>query len=366
MKDDLISLLQSLVSMKTISGDHTENKKALNWVKDELKGLPSVFCDINSEGFPSLLITTKETKIPKLWLMAHIDVVGGSDKIFTPEINGQKLYGRGTFDMKFAIACYIKLVKEIGQDLPNYNFGVMLTSDEEIGGKNGTGYLVSQGYESSVGFLPDGGDNWTIQESAKGVYQIVVNAIGKPSHGAKPWAGVNAIETLLDFLKELRASFVKEPCGDDKHIHPTLNIGKISGGDATNQVAAHADTHIDIRVPSLDALNEVKRKLDELKTKHTNISTDLIYQADPYSNDKNNPYIQSFLTLLSKEFNIHPSFRYSHGTTDARYFLSKNIPVILVKPLGGSIHSEEEWIDIQSLDTYYEVLKKFVLDNFKN
>jgi len=57
---------------------------------------------------------------------------------------------------------------------------------------------------------------------------------------------------------------------------------------------------------------------------------------------------------------IKTSFLKSHGSSDARFFLEKGIPAILIRPVGGNLHSEKEWIDIKSLEVFYEVLKEFI------
>ena len=78
-------------------------------------------------------------------LMAHIDVVDAADPQFDPVIRDGKLFGRGAIDDKYAVALSLVLAKEhverlrqqgrTQKDLP---FGVLITSDEEVGGHNGS------------------------------------------------------------------------------------------------------------------------------------------------------------------------------------------------------------------------------------
>jgi len=114
-------------------------------------------------------LTTEKTKHPEMFLVAHIDVVPGHDSLFTLKKEGDSIFGRGAFDMKFAIATYICVLKEIYQQkkkLPS--IGLMFTSEEEIEGNNGAGfYSKKKGYSCNLAFLPDGGDNWHIVEEEK-------------------------------------------------------------------------------------------------------------------------------------------------------------------------------------------------------
>ena len=125
-------------------------------------------------GHSALVITTRDTMHPKLLLAAHIDVVPGPEALFTPKIDNdnQRMYGRGAYDMKMAIACYMLLLEELKERLGELDFGIMLTSDEEIGGMNGVRCLLEAGYSADAVLLPDGGFNWNFEEAAKGVLHV--------------------------------------------------------------------------------------------------------------------------------------------------------------------------------------------------
>ncbi len=356
MLDDL---LKTLVEFKTITNDTHENEKALLWIKNEISNLPVFTTLFKSNNHSALLITTRKTKTPKIWLNGHVDVVAGSDKMFAPKIIGNKLIGRGVFDMKFAVASYIFLLKDINKNLKQYDFGIMLVSDEEIGGFNGTSKILESGYSSKLAIIPDGGENWTIEESAKGAISIVVKSKGISAHGARVWLGKNAINNLTDFLLDLRNEFNNEPCNDPKHYHTTLNIGKISGGNATNQVPNYAEAGIDIRFTPDTNFKEVFKRIKNIKRKFKNIDIEIKTKGVSYKIDKSDKFLKSFLEILSKN-KIKTGFINSHGSSDARFFVEKNIPVILTRPKGGNLHSEKEWIDIKSLNLFYKVLKEFI------
>ena len=265
---NLIDILIKLISYKTITGDYQASAACLHWVKEQIQGLPLFTQDFEQNGFPSLIITTKQTKTPLLWLAAHLDVVPGSPAVFEAETKaGGRLYGRGAFDMKFAAACYIKLLKELGADLKNYDLGVMLTTDEEIGGLNGVGHLVKEGYSSKLVFLPDGGKNWQIEKAAKGVWHALVESRGVSAHGSRPWLGRNAIDQLMNFVNAARKFFPKEPCSRKNHYHSTLNVGVIEGGRAVNQVPDSASARLDIRFISDRDQQKIKKKAGSAEKK---------------------------------------------------------------------------------------------------
>src|SRR5580700_6626796 len=102
--------LTHLVSFPTITKDQSTNRAAIDWIEQQLTGLPLHIRRLENHGFPILIATTKNTKNPKLWLAGHIDVVAAPPDSFKPRVVDGKLHGRGTHDMKFAIAAFITLV----------------------------------------------------------------------------------------------------------------------------------------------------------------------------------------------------------------------------------------------------------------
>ncbi len=356
----MVGILKKLISFPTISQHLKENKRAIFWIKEKFKNFPLHFKYFEFSGHPSLLILTKKTKTPTLWLAAHIDVVPGPRNLFSPKIKGKKLIGRGAFDMKFAIACYLKLLEDLKNELKNYNFGIMITSDEEIGGFFGTKKILEKGFSGKVCFLPDGGQDWKFERGAKGVLHLKVECFGKSAHGSRPWEGEGANEKLIEFLNKLRKFFPKEPCKTKDHWHSTLTIGKIEGGKATNQVSDFSRAFLDIRSPSSRLKEKIFEKIERIKKELRGIKIEKIVEASPYSVDLNNSYLKLFSKIAKEKFKIKTGFVFSHGSSDARFFVEKKIPTILIRPKGGGHHSEKEWIDIEDLKKFYFVLKEFV------
>jgi len=361
----LENYLEKLVTFKTISTDHEENARAFEWVIDQLKNIPLYIKKHSSDGFPSLTITTRDTKTPRIWLVGHMDVVAASDGHFTPRYEGKKLFGRGVFDMKFAIASYIALVQVLKQSVKDYDFGIMLTSDEEIGGKNGAGFLTEHGYASEISIIPDGGENWKFQEGAKGVFQVRIESRGATAHGSRPWEGVSATVNLIHYLEKTLHEFVQEPCNIINHKHDTINVGKINGGVSTNQIPNYAEAMLDIRFIPTTKKEDILKKLQKHLRDYKQVSIHEVTYGNNYIIDQKNKYFKEFTKIVKEIYNIPISFVFSHGSSDARFFISKNIPCLLVRPTGGNIHSENEWIDTEDLHTFYNVLKEFLQNKAK-
>jgi len=355
----MLQILEKLVSFKSLPHDFKERRRAIFWIKNFLKRFPLNLKYFEFSGHPSLIALTQKRN-PKIFLAAHVDVVPGPEGLFKLKIKKRKAFGRGVFDMKFAIACYLRLVQELKYSLKNLDLGIMITSDEETGGFFGTRKLLERGFKSKIVFLPDGGCDLKIERMAKGVWHLKVEIKGKPAHGSRPWEGKGANERLIEFLRDFSKFFPKEPCKTKHHWHRTLTIGKIEGGELTNQVSGFSRAFLDIRFLNEKEKVKIENYLGSLqkrfKVKITELAT-----GSPIRLDLKNNYVKLFMKVLKENTKKEPQSTFSHGSSDARFFGEVGIPVIVTRPKGGGAHSEEEWIDIESLERFYSILKDFVL-----
>lgn len=360
-QEALTKYLSALVSMPTETTHLEENNKALRWVEDQLSPLRLNFKHQIFEGHPTLVITTQETKTPDLFLVSHIDVVPAPNSLYHPRIVGNKMYGRGVYDMKMAIACYILLLHELKDHLKDINIGLMLTSDEEMGGMQGVKRLLETGYSSKIAFLPDGGFDWNFEESAKGVLQVKITAQGVSSHGSRPWLGENAIDILTAALRDVQAYFEQEKLRYDTYF-PTANVGIIQGGKSVNQVPDYAEAKIDIRYPPNIQGADIYSALKKLLQKDPRLSIEITAEGAPHHVDLHHPSFVKFRDIAQQIYGQKVGKMLAHGASDARFFGERHIPVLVIAPKGGEIHSEGEWIDLEDLTRFYHVLKQWVLE----
>lgn len=359
---DIKEALSQLIAFKTETVRTSESKRALKWVREQIQSLPwAILQDFEYGGFPSLIATTRDTKNPAVWLAAHIDVVPAPDALFSLREQDGKLYARGAYDMKFAIAAYLSVLHTIGTELPKYNIGLMLTADEETGGFNGTDKLLNEaGYRGNSVILPDGGTNWAIENAAKGVWMLAVKSDGVSAHSSRPWEGDNAITKLSTFLAELSALFVHEPCNDKTHFHSTCNVGVLSGGETVNKIPDSAEARVDIRFTSEQEHALIEERVNRLLRAHPGISIETDIFAPPFYTDPGNYFVQAFTKAVHDITGATPQTCLSHGASDARFFGQHGITVIVTRPHGGGHHANDEWIDTADLERFADVIRAYL------
>lgn len=338
-------VLQKLIATPSVTGDHQANHEALEYITQFVRERGMHVERFSWDGFESLVATTKpHNKTPTVILAAHVDVVPAPEDSFVLREQDGKFYGRGTMDMKGAIAAYLQAIDELPNEIDTYDFGLMITSDEEISGEKGTKLLIEQGYHPKVCVLPDGGNQpWGIQTFSKGVMWLNFHTQGKSAHSSRPWEGSSAIATLLDVLQEIRTLF-PPPLPNNS----TLNIGVISGGEATNQIADRAEARADIRLASLEDEEQLLAGIQTVCDRHQATYTTEFY-FPPVANDPNNRYLRAFADCAEQVLGYPPGETVAHGANDGRFFAEKGVPFISFYPPGGNHHGNDEWLEKQAL-----------------
>lgn len=354
--------LQKLISFPTVTGDTIAAHELFDWVKSELQPVPLYIREYEHGGIPSLVITPTRRKSAKLWLAAHIDVVAAPEELFHARREDTKLIGRGAIDMKFAVACYLHLLKELGVEVRRYDIGVMLTADEEWGTAGSVQYLLQQeGYTGDVAFLPDGSGWWKFEESAKGLWGLEVSTTGVAAHGSKPWLGRSAIVELIGFLSEVQARSAEVlSCKDPEHWYTTLNVGLIEGGAAFNMVAPTARATVDVRYVREADRRTLERTFAQVLKRYPHTRYTVTHSERPYGIGRRNEHACAFERIAQEQCDIACGWVRAHGASDARFFNAAGVPTILIGPRGGGSHADEEWVDIVDLMRYYGVLRTFV------
>jgi len=355
MENKIIKILKKLVSYKSINDDASAITSCYEYIDKQLSFFPFIKKIFKQNGVESRTWSTVNSLTPEYILNAHLDVVPAPGSMFDLKQDNDKLMGRGVSDMKFAIASYILVLQEIYKStkkLPSLT--IIITADEERGGNNGVGFLVKEiGYRPNVAFVPDGGDDNKIVENAKGVLQLEIITTGRSAHASRLWEGEGAIEKIADTVNNLRKKY---PYPDEPIWANTLNIGKISGGAQTNQVPDSASIFVDLRCLPETNIDKI---IKEVEIICPNCQVKVLTTGEVFHVDRNNLYVKRWAKLISSDDSV---FINEHGASDGRFFASVGIPVIVSKPIGGNIHSLDEWISLKSIVEFSNNFKKFLLN----
>ena len=290
----------------------------------------------------------------KVLLMTHIDVVDATDPLFEPVIRDGNLYGRGAIDDKYAVALSLVLAKEhtgrlhrqgrTQKDLP---FGLLITSDEEIGGYHGVGAVVDN-IKPEFCIAIDGGNPSKIVVKEKGMLTVKMIARGKAAHGSRPWLGENAVDNLITDYAQLKTLFEKPFAGT---WLKTMNLSIINAGKSFNQVPDRAEAVFDIRYTENE---DTDRLFEQMQAK---VASELVVmRKEPMFMGGTSAYLDRIVELAG-----NAEIGFEHGASDARFFSDKGVNGIVWGAEGDhSAHAVDEHVNIDSIFNIYDVLDRFV------
>lgn len=354
MVDNIIKLTSNLIAFVSTKDNYEERKKIIDFVKDYFKGETVFIEEFDNNQVPAIVISTKKIKNPKIFLSGHLDVVGAKPEDFQAKVVDNKLYGRGAGDMKAACAVMMEVVKYFSRQQNAPSLALMLTTDEEVGGQSGAGYLINTlGYRSQVVIVPDGGkDLKTIILNQKGILHVKIKARGKLAHAARPFWGENAIDKLIKIYHDLREVV---PEIKERLWETTMNLSKISGGISNNSVPDYAEMILDIRFINNEDKNKIINKLKDLCD-----DFEILAVGNPIIQKEDDAYMLKYKRIAADELGEKIEFSKVEGSSDARFFAENGISTIVTKINTANIHSDDEWVDIKEIEHFYNILLKFI------
>lgn len=358
-KKQFVEQLEKLVSFKTITGDFLENKYGLDYIESLINSKANIKRLINN-GREILIAMNRETDKPNVGYLVHLDVVDGSNDQFKMKIMGDKLIGRGVSDMKFSIPIGIAILNELIEKESDLIFTLIVTTDEEIGGYDGAAWLVEQEIVlPKMLIVPDGGDNWVFVEKAKGVCQVRVESTGKSAHASLPWLGKNAIESMVRLVGKLLEKYGQN--NNKEGWTTTMNIGTIEGGSSVNQVCDKSVVKFDFRYPETTTAKQILTEVEDLTRQiEGEFKVEVLSIGLPTYTDSNLRVVKDFISSFEEQQGVKISVGKTYGASDARHFVKLKTPILMVKPTGGEIHSQDEWISLDSCMDYYNGVRQFV------
>lgn len=404
LEESMISFLQDLVKKPSTLGNE-KGAQLIVYKKLKELGLEANILEPNIDvlekhpayapiewdykGRPNVtaIHRTEEKGGKNLVLNGHIDVVSPEplwEWNFEPwgaEIVDNRLYGRGSADMKGGIAMMILALEAIiKSDIKLLGDVFVETVIEEECGGNGSLACRINGYSKSANaaIIPE---PFSLHTSIAdlGIMWFRVRLKGTSAHVAEASKHGNVIENcfpLIQVLRELEKEMnadVKHPLYKD-HEHPiNLNVGTITGGHWPSSVPS--DCSFVCRLSYMpDMKNKVVQQLvkesiqkeaqkHSLLRKHPPIVEFYGFQSEGIVLDKKCDLINVLGKAHQAVTNEEMKFVASTGTTDMRYFnLYEDIPATCYGPIGGNIHTSNEFVELDSIITGAKTLTLFILE----
>jgi succinyl-diaminopimelate desuccinylase len=350
---ELVALAERLISYETVEPEAIS--EAAGFVKGwlEARGIEAVRDEVR--GLPVLKAEVGPADAPTVVLHGHIDVVPGRAGQFEPRLEGDRLYGRGAYDMKGAVAAMLVTMAAMrDQDGVRVRLGIVGDEESEEEAERGSDHLVDSGFVGDFAITGEPTD-LHIGIEAKGVLALRLEVGGTAAHGATPWLGENAVLSAIDVFRSIESlPFARQ--SSELFDRPSINLGRIWGGDALNKVPDRCVIDVDIRyLPGQDPAGV----LEEVRGIDGVVATQLLTRP-PAIVDRRSAYVQKLRASAAAHHHGEPMSVGRDGASDAVSFLRVGVPAVEFGPLGAGHHGPEEWVSVSSLDSYRQALEAFL------
>jgi succinyl-diaminopimelate desuccinylase len=357
---DELALAKRLISFDSSNDDgvRTCTDFALGW----LEGHDIRARTFDLDGLPILDATIGDGPVTVV-LHAHLDVVPGRKEQFIPHVDDEFLWGRGAYDMKGATAAMFCVMADLAALQAREPLGIrvrMLSVPDEEDDKpkevRGTEAAVAKGLVGDFVVCGEPTD-LHVGIQAKGVLDVRIEVEGRGAHGATPWLGVNAIERAMDVFDRLKLlPFAQE--SSRFYDRPSINLGRISGGDRINQVPERCVLDVDIRYLPEQPVERVREELMTLAVPGCRVIE--TFRRPPAKVAVDDPFLQRLRVAAARYSEHEVQLVGRDGTNDGTYFLQRGIPSVEFGPVGGGHHGPAEKVSIRSLRSYRLALLDFL------
>jgi len=347
------ALAERLITYDTSKPD--ELRAAAGFVKGWLGSQDLEVLDDDFDGLPVVQAATGPRDGPRIVLHGHLDVVPGREGQFDARVEGDRLIGRGAYDMKGALAAMMCALSDAtAQDAIRLHLICVPDEESEDIDRRSTDTIIADGLRGDFAITGEPTD-LHIGVQAKGVLALRVEVQGTAAHGSTPWLGDNAILKAYDTFRRIETlPFGRE--SSDLFDRPSINVSRIIGGDAFNKVPDVCTMDVDIRfLPNQDP-GDILAQIGEIG----DLEIVKCFTRAPAIVSRRNPYVLALRDAVGRSVQGEALSVGRDGASDAISFLEAGIPAVEFGPVGGGHHGPEEWVSIASLAKYRRALGDFV------
>ena len=317
-----------------------------------------------------------------LILNGHVDVVSPepvsawTHDPWGAEIVGDRMYGRGAYDMKSGVGVNLFLSRLLHDlDIPlSGDLTIHSVIEEEC---TGNGALAASLRNTADACLIPESTNYCLSVAHPGVIWFRVRITGQSAHAGWAWQGVNAIVKavpVIDALTQLNDDLNLEvhPLWADQHHPINLNIGVIHGGDWPSTVPGACELRCRTSFFPGTSVEEMQVKIESvvcaaaeqdewLKVHPPQVSYDG-FRTNGVILDQDEPMVKLLRSTFTAVTGDELEAKVGTAVTDQRYYSFQGIPATCFGARGALAHGTDEWLDLTSLPVVAKVMGSFILD----
>jgi succinyl-diaminopimelate desuccinylase len=367
--EDVISLTQKLISFNTVNPEGNEQDIAI-FVGKLLSGNDF---NVNYHKLAQNRLTVIAEKglnsiNPPIVLSGHLDTVplGVKQWIenpFSGTIRDDKIFGRGSSDMKGGLAAMIVAsIQAFQESVPMGGVRLIFTAGEEPG-CIGAKHLAESGYDpGSARAIIIGEPTSNVPAIGhKGALYLNVSASGKTAHSSMCELGDNAIYKAARAITKIE-NFHFHADRDELHGFPTINVGLVNGGKNLNSVPDYAKFTVDIRSTNKVAHSEILERLSQLLG--AEITIEKLVDLPPVSTSETLPFVLAVYATCGIDPEKGIAGKSLPYMTDGAILqqLYGGVPTVILGPgIAEMAHQTDEFCYTTKIEEAVEIYKNIIL-----
>ena len=379
-----LDFLSRLVAVKTESVPKTGYKECSELIVNEAEMNSLDWMIIDGEkgakdGLtrPNVAVSLDVGSDVTLLLESHFDVVppgsGWSYPPFRLTVEGDRAYGRGTSDNKAGIAAVMGAMRELSKEKLDVNLKLVAGVDEEIGGRYGVDYVMSDyGLKGDAALIVDAGPE-SLFLGASGIIWGKVTVQGKQGHAGYPFKAKNAInetikliDTFNDYkgMVEKKQSKLHSPVGSPKEfIWGRYSVTMINAGEKENVIPGTCEFRFDRRLlpeePIGDAVKELTAFFQEALDKTgVDASLELVNRQQGYCTSADSVFVKTVSDAIKETTGKRLPLAAELGGNDGSFFAKNGIPVVCYGTIRADTryHGIDEFVYLQDIQNTRDVV----------
>ncbi|MBN1149306.1 MAG: ArgE/DapE family deacylase [Anaerolineales bacterium] len=302
---------------------------------------------------------------------AHMDTVGIACMAapFSGEIRAGKLYGRGSQDMKGSLAAMLAAAKALRQaDVRLRGDLVLAAVADEENESIGTSRII-QTHPTDAAIVTEPTD-MQLCLAHRGLVYYEVKVSGKAAHGSRYDLGVDSILHMGRFLAQLEKLEIdlRQRPAHPLVGPPSLHASLISGGSEISTYPAECVMQFEWRtIPGqreAECTGEIQAMLERLTAADPRFKGSVrVFQSRvPHQVTPRAQIVQVVENVMQARFGDKPAHAGAPFWTDAALLAEAGIEAVVLGPVGSGLHSEEEWVDLESCADLAQVLAGAALE----
>ncbi len=343
---DVIDLTAALVDIPSESHDEHQIADLVEAALRECQHLT-----VRRSGNAVVAETTG--KPPAVVIAGHLDTVPAAGNL-RHRIDGNRLYGLGSCDMKGGVAVALKLAHDVADPHVGVRF-IFYDCEEVAAVHNGLARLAQEDpnllhADLAIVMEPS---NAVIEGGCQGTIRVEVGIPGERAHSARSWQGSNAIHGAVDVLSRLADYAPRAPIVDGLRYREGLNAVGIRGGVAGNVIPDECVVTVNYRfAPDLsvpDAIEHVREVFD-------GFDITVVDEAPGARPGLDQPVVVRFVEAMGGE--VEPKF----GWTDVARFSHAGTPALNFGPGDPTIaHTVDENVRIDEVRKVHTALHSWLV-----